>query len=437
MKAARLALAALVVALAAGGCTASGTSVAHEARAWRPDREIPAIGRLRRWDGAAFVPVGASAVRGGDVSVLVPESGEGVSGGFAALARAIVAADPRASVLEFGGSDGQALAVALGQVIDPAFATVGERLQMIGYRRGAAVASVASLALARPPEQLTLLDAPGGVLGGYLALLPVGRGPGRTFVDSYSARRGTAYASEPGLESVVDVRLRYEQHEYPVRWYTASADDLSAGVGFAWSPLVGDPPDCLACSYRQDARLALARVSERRTHPTALRSLEVVPLGGAPAGRRPEGVELRAPGRRLWQVELERSPDDLAIEFDYRFLRGPSGARLSVWLDDRSAFGALADWSGVAGHHAVLDVTSRLAGKHTLTAVLRSSGRGRAPAVVVLGGFRVRARPETASSGRGLPAGALLTLLGLALWLGLGLLGWLLRHRSGAHISER
>jgi hypothetical protein len=400
---------------------------------------------------------------------------------FLPMAAAITRDDPKATVLGFSWLDdsatalspfdawkseantdlnGQRLAAALGQVLAPSFLGGGGRIHLIGHSHGAKVATVAAIALDRPPAQLTLLDSPENVLAqlpgaanhleGYLPLLPIGRAPGQTFVDSYFSITGERYGIFPSLQSVLDVALNPAQlgalslndlilrHEYPVSWYTDSADDRAAGVGFAWSPLIGTPPDCGVCFFRQDwsvpvggidpnHELRLQQVATTVPRAETLEHLDVEPLRGPASSTLPDGVVLTAPGQRLWQVAFNRDPGDLAIAFDDRFLAPGPGAQLAVWLDDRQVLTTAADWSGATGNHAVVDVSSVDPGRHTLTAVLTPPTRGRA-ARVVLGGFVMQSRPVVATTGGSMGIRGKLVLLALLLFAVIaGLASWLRR----------
>ncbi len=482
--------------------------MAHDALAFHPEREVPPIERLGRWDGTTFVPVAPGSVQSGDLYVLVhgwaagylaavrryqgpgpllawsPQAvnaaGQPMFENFLPLAAAITRQDPEATVLGFSWLDdsatalspfdareseartdlnGQRLAAALGQVIAPAFLANGGRIHLVGHSHGAKVATVAAIALDRPPAQLTLLDSPENLLArlpgaanhleGYLPLLAIGAAPGQTFVDNYFSITGERYDTFPSLQSVVDVQLDPAQfgelsvddliarHSYPVAWYADSADDRAADVGFSWSPLVGTPPDCLVCFFRQDwvlpdgkvdpaRELDLTRVPVTTARAEEHEALEVEPRRGPVTSVRPDGVVLTAPGQRLWQVGFDRDPGDLAIEFDDRFTSPRPGSQLCVWLDDRQVFATAADWSGATGHHAVIDVSSLSSGRHTLTAVLTAPAR-RPGARAVLGSFVMRSRRLAARPDPSLSTGAKLALLGLALFLVVGLLAWWLR----------
>ncbi len=508
----------LGLGLLAAGCAGAGAPVAHDAESFRPAPEVDPIERLGRWDGTTFAPVAPASVRGGHVYVLVhgwapgylaavqhfrgpgpllawsPQAvnaqGQRMFASFFPLAAAITHDDPQATVLGFSWIDdsatarspfdawisesrtdlnGQRLAAALGQAVTPTFTEAGGRVHLIGHSHGAKVATVAAIALDHPPEQLTLLDSPENVLAqlpgaanhleGYLPLLPIGRGPGRTFVDSYFSLTGERYGTFAALQAVVDVQLfplQYRgldiddliaRHGYPVDWYTRSATDLAAGVGFAWAAAIGSPPDCMACFFRQDwavpsggydradelqLRLVPSAVSTKRVR----RDLEVQPLRGPSTSLEPNGVVLTAPGPRLWQVEFDRDPNDLAIELDSRFTTPEPGAQLGIWLDDRQVVSSAATWSGASGHHAVVDVSSLEPGRHTMTAVL-TPPTGSRSAQVILGGFRMESQPGLASPGESLSDDGKLALLALGLLAAIGILAWVLATRRDERALDR
>jgi len=508
---------ALGLAFVVSACTERETPPVARAESLRPAPEVSPIERLGRWDGTTFTPVAPGSVASGDLYVLVhgwapgylaavrrargpipllawsPRAvnaqGQGMFTDFLPLAAAIARDDPTATILGFSWLDdaatalspfdawkseartdlnGQRLAAALGQVLAPGFATDNGRTHLIGHSHGAKVATVAAIALERPPEQLTLLDSPEDALAslpgaanhldGYLPLLPIGRGPGRTFVDNYFSITGERYGTFPALEAVVDVRLDPAQygdltidnliarHGYPVEWYARSAEDPAAGVGFAWSPLIGTPPACIACFFRQDwvgpdgevdraeeLRLQPVRVTVRRAHER--RPLEVRPLRGPSSTLRPNGVVISAPGRRVWQFGFDHRGDDIAIEFDVRFTAPGAGAQLAVFLDERQVATTSADWAGATGHHMVVDVSTLDRGRHTMTAVLTPPTNRREPARVILGGFVVVSEPGAASPGEPLSTEAKLALLALVLFAIIAVMAGVLRRRDRTRVS--
>ena len=334
-------------------CSTDPADVPTRAAAFRPVPEVAPLRRLGRWDGTTFTPVERASVSRGHLYVLVPGSAPRQLFGLAA---AITDGDPDAVVLGYrrltdaatADLDGQRLAFALDDVLAPAFRADGGLIHLIGQGPGAKVAVVAGIALPQPPEQITVLESRAvNHLEGYLPLLPLGRTPGKTFVDSYFSLAGTRYAAYPALTQVVDVALGPRPSGYATRWYSDSARRASVGVGFGWSPLVGAPPACLLCFFFQipqvtrpdgsrpdplDLRLVPAPIAVRRES----RPVDATVVRGPETGREPEGVELVAPGRRLWKMEFSRNPGDLALSFDTRFIAPTRGAQLGVFLDDRA-----------------------------------------------------------------------------------------------------
>jgi hypothetical protein len=282
-------------------------------------------------------------------------------------------------------------------------------------------------------------------------------------VDSYFSIVGSRYDDQPGLGAVVDVHLLPPSphdsgaadasvsaaltaaftaaHEYPIAWYTTSVHHPEAGVGFAWSPLTGRPPDCLVCSFVQRERPVAATGSaaelalvptDRGSRIVRAQPFEVTTRRGPIAGRRPEGVQLAGPDHRMWQVEFDKGPQDLAVAFDVRFTDPARGAQVAVWLDDRQVYAAAADWTGSDAARAVVDVAALDDGRHTLTAVVAPPGtRARA----VLGGFATLAASGGAEAESDRPLAVTLALVALGLWLVIGVLVAVLRPRGAARRS--
>ena len=443
----------LLGAVLLAACSTDPAAVPRRAAAFRPVPSGSPLRRLVRWDGTTFAPVAPASVSRGHLYVLVPGSAPRL---VASLAAAITDGDPDAVVLEYlwrdaavtGDFNGQRLAVALDEVLAPEFRANGGLVHLVGQGHGAKVAVVAGISLPQPPEQVTLLDSPAvNHLEGYLPLLPLGRTEGKTFVDSYYSLAGTRYAAFPALAQVVDVALRPRPHGYATRWYSDSARRASVGVGFGWSPLVGAPPVCLLCFYRQVRQLA--RPDGSRPDPLDLRlvpapvvasrvsrRVDATVVRGPETGREPEGVELVAPGRPLWQMEFARSAGDLALSFDTRFIAPTPGAQLAAFLDGRQVFVSNADWVGSKGQHAVVDVSTLSEGTHTFTAVLARPGADGADVRrtrAVLGGFQTEAIPAVDRPAPGLSDGAqaaLIALGGLALVALLA--GFVVRRRRAA-----
>ncbi len=232
------------------------------------------------------------------------------------MAAALARLDPGAAVLAFSWLDqsatsdtpfaarisesrtvpnGERLGVALNQAIDPGFAAGGGMVHLIGHSHGSKVATIGALSLPTAPAQLTLLDSPDEIVTAvvfasndlvpWLRQLPIGRAPGRTFVDNYFSEFGRAYGNEPGLEDIVDVSLPPDQferwdlqdrHDYPPHWYTAAAEQPAAGVGPVWSPLLGTVYQGLGPYYVQadpgDVAQQLVLVPGERPPPPSART---------------------------------------------------------------------------------------------------------------------------------------------------------------------
>ncbi|HJL14798.1 MAG TPA: hypothetical protein RMH99_04030, partial [Sandaracinaceae bacterium LLY-WYZ-13_1] len=193
------------------------------------------------------------------------------------LAAAIHARDPGATVLFYSWLDdaatsgnlfaqrrafartslhGETLARALHRALDAGFHEAGGQVHLIGHSMGARVVTIAAVRAPRPPRHLTLLDAPEAEmtaltntrahLAPLLRQLPLGRGPGRTFVDNYVSQMGQSYRFEPGLAAVVDVETSPPygtfqmgpRHVWAAELYAATAE---RAFGFGWSPLLGEP----------------------------------------------------------------------------------------------------------------------------------------------------------------------------------------------------
>lgn len=210
---------------------------------------------------------------------------------YAPMAKALTSVDPKAVVVAFSWLDrsatpidigaakiseantvpmGAALADGLNQAMASTFTRKGGVVHLIAHSHGSKVATLAALALRTRPRQLTLFDSPDtplvAAVGAQNDLVPelqklkIGRGANQTFVDNYTSIFGCFYGNEPGLQQVVDVQLVPSQyastdvqarHLYPPNWYIAAADDISAKVGPAWSPLLGTTYKTLGAAYVQ------------------------------------------------------------------------------------------------------------------------------------------------------------------------------------------
>jgi hypothetical protein len=304
-------VAALVAATAALGAPSSAAAP-HQAEG---ARAIAPIQRLGRWDGTTFVPVNAASIPPGHVHLLVhgwapgarPEveqhqgnepllawdarqaNGDYYFAWLRPLASAVAARDPGAVILAYSwiddsatsddplearvserrtGRNGRRLARGLRAALAPGFTRQGGLLHFVGHSHGARVVTVGAAELPAPPAHLTLLDSPDTAvpdLGGaannlppLLRRLPIGRTPGRVFVDNYFSLAGRRYGTDRNLSVIVNVQLDpaqlseadvFGRHEYPIAWYTASAQQPQSGVGLDWSPLLGTAYEQLASFY--------------------------------------------------------------------------------------------------------------------------------------------------------------------------------------------
>ena len=262
------------------------------------DHAIAPVARLGRWDGTRFVEVTPRSLPPSTLRVLVhgwtpgwdrtpiqedhqrgweltSAAGEPFEPWMPDLAEVIVSHDPHAVVVAYSWADesstmavplaqrralarttvyGEVLAEAIDGAVADDFYSGNGRIQLIGHSYGARVAAVAAAAMSTPPAQLTLFDAPDGLLveitgsesdmPELLSHLPIGWGAGRTFVDNYVSMVGRRYAWREGLGSVRDVSLAppfgslsyRRRHLYPMRFY---ADSPGHGYGYDWSPLTG------------------------------------------------------------------------------------------------------------------------------------------------------------------------------------------------------
>lgn len=249
--------------------------------------------------------------------------------------------------------NGRRLAVALTE----AFGKGRPQVHLIGHSHGCVVSAHAALALPRPPEHLTLLDCPdgwfsraGGAAGLLDDLLPrllPGRGPGRTFVDSYISMFGRPYHDKPGLSDVVDVWLRpsisinedasavSQAHQYPVRWYAETVLDDEAGAGFVWSPLHGANTTELGASYLRAGKSLTVEVSRRTEPENAPENPEYSQeLVGASA--------VLSRGEPDVLFSLVAGPDATFLEFDYEVRKPGRSTRLDAAVDRRLCFTATA-----------------------------------------------------------------------------------------------
>lgn len=405
---------------------------------WVDASPYPVLQRLGRWDGTGLQPVAPASVDADHVVVLthgwadgletiydelqagrdtlvplwdpgmVEPDGVSTMADFGPLLGALQAADPQAAVMMFSwvdqsatGADplqarraeaatevnGHRLAVAVDTALAPGWD--GE-MHVLGHSFGARVATIGALSLARAPRQLTLLDSPevelarlGGAMNDLQYLLPrlaVGRGAGDTFVDSYISLVGARYGIDPGLASVVDVRLVApdgssfrERHLYPVVWWTST---LTAGpspaTGPWWSPLLGgDPASAPGYAEERDPDT-----------PTVLTALEPAPaadvasalgLGTVPLA--PEGFTLASGGTTRYEISVPTDDRSLVLELDLAW-DGPPGATLEMALDGRQRSVSVGPDLGTGAAGALLTLWDLEPGVHTLAAVLTGAPAG-------------------------------------------------------------
>ncbi len=297
---------------------------------------------------------------------------------------------------------GNALAVALREAIgDPRPA-----IHLIGHSHGAKVVTVAAALLPEPPVQLTVFDSPenllpivGGALNdlsSYLRALPIGAGPGATFVDNYPSRYGIRYGGDRGLGEVIDVTLdpaRFplddstNEHSYAWRWYLESARDISSGVGFAWSVLNPEP---------------VAPTGHQLQHPDQGEdggALRLEFAAGVKRGRRiAETVSERAASGERGQITsarpvrrgfIWRRNGDQIAAINLRWLEGPPDASLVLKLNGTERWRSTRGWSDEDTRHGVIPIGSLRSGLGTYEMRLESP----APAAVEITPGVVRAVP--------------------------------------------
>jgi hypothetical protein len=321
----RTALQLALVAVIATACTLPQAGMVPDS----PEaRRTPPVSRLGRWNGSRFVEVAPGSIPPSRLRVLVhgwtpgadrgriqrervrswelvtepvPEGGLPFEPWIEPLARSITTNDPHAVVVVYSWVDDSAtvraplaerralghtnlhgvlLAEAIGASLTPEFAHENGQIQLLGHSYGARVSAVAAAERARlgaPVAQLTLFDAPDAILThisgsqtnltAILRNVPLGWGPGRTFVDNYVSVVGRRYAAqlerdETGerrpMPEMVDVVLAppagqfayRPRHLYPMAFYERTP---GSGVGFDWSPLSGRSAPPTAGCWEQRA----------------------------------------------------------------------------------------------------------------------------------------------------------------------------------------
>ncbi|MFO0681174.1 MAG: hypothetical protein U0234_03940 [Sandaracinus sp.] len=309
--------ASLLIAICLGACTLPRPRlVADEGLA----RSMAPVARLGRWDGERFVEVAPGTLPPSRLRVLVhgwtpgrdrrslreggmrswemtTRDGRPFEPWMSELARMFTLHDPHAVVVAFSWVDdsstiaapvaarralvhttgyGQVLAEAIEAGLASDFYAENGSIQLVGHSYGARVATIAAGAMETPPAQLTMFDAPDGVMVEFTGIesnlrqlleeLPLGWGRGHTFADNYVSMVGRRYGWRDGLGEVRDVvlappfgSLDYRgRHLYPMRFYAQSP---GRGYGYDWSPLSGrtTPPQDGCFEQRTTAAPALVR----------------------------------------------------------------------------------------------------------------------------------------------------------------------------------
>ncbi len=272
-------------------------------------------------------------------------------------------------------SAGHALAVALVRAMaDPA-----PEIHFFGYSHGAKVVSVAAALMPDPPVQVTLFDSPENtlpILGGalndlssYLRALPIGSGPGKTFVDNYPSKYGIRYGRDPGLGEIVDVMLdpqhfpldeQTSEHAYAWRWYLESARHVSRGVGFAWSPTATRPTE---------------PPGHQLQHPDVTQTgdaLTLVPATNPARGRRlAETISERAARGERGQMSTDqplrrglfwRRSGDQMVTVNIRWLEGPADASLAFSLNGTERWRSTKGWFEDDTRHGVIPIAGMRSG---------------------------------------------------------------------------
>lgn len=413
----------------------------------------PPISRLGRWDGTSYVAVEPGSIDTDQVIVVShgwlpgyqeiydevqaasptlvtvwdprmtdPDTGSAIRT-TGPVVEALERAEPGATVMLFSWIDqsatpfdpfdarrgengtevnGHRLAVALDQALADSW---DGDLHLIGHSFGANIVATAALALDAPLRQLTLMDSPddelarlggaGNDLRYKLPRLDVGRTPSTTFVDNFISDVGIRYGDLPGLELVVDTRLRPpdgssfgDRHEYPLVWYR---DALEAGAdtpptGPWWSPLLGGDPQSVGAYY----------VAEESAEPLLLAEVDGVPATGVGTDVLSAVIplELATGGSALTvgdstdviEADFTTSEDSLLLEFGVTFDGPADGAALDVAIDGRMRYTAAGPDAGIGAPGAVTLLWDLEPGEHTLTVALTGAEDG---ATATLGGLRI------------------------------------------------
>ncbi len=394
--------------------------------------------RLGRWNGDGWDPVAPNSIGATKVTVLshgwapglryavdehdgllrawdpeaVTKKGKRFERWYAPLAEAITAHDPNALVLAYTWIDQSATTSsalrgvrsqrrstvagqALSRALQTAFGDSIPRLHLIGHSHGAKVVTVAASLLPGPPEHVTIFDSPenlmpvvGGalnLLSSYLRSLPVGRGPGLTFVDNYPSKYGVHYGREQGLGRVVDVMLQPDEypldieindHSYPWYWYLNTAQDISLGVGYAWSPLLADSTEPKASQLHQpensegdkDSRAPWVLIESdeewKETEPAPVSYRQIEQIG-----------ELSTDGVKPFVARgfLRRKSGDHVFRVGIRWVEGPPDATVSFRIGGVEQWRHRRGWADEDERNVAIPVGGRRSGPGVFQMRLESS----------------------------------------------------------------
>lgn len=173
-----------------------------------------------------------------------------------------------------------------------------------------------------------------------------------------------------------------DKHSFAIVWYRTSAQDPGAGVGYAWSPLIGADDASLGSAYQQPDPaqvLALTQVSGPPSPAVATQLLVttaaldipgtgIVRRGGtavpAPGGSAStgttggpdvaDGVALGASSPTTWNLTFSTTESSLWLDLDVD-LAGTPGDTVSLFVDGRQRYQA-----------AVVDAGTRRAGSFVI-----------------------------------------------------------------------
>ncbi|MEI7593041.1 MAG: hypothetical protein WCK41_07465 [Actinomycetes bacterium] len=441
-------VAAMLIAIVAGtanrahGDAETGSGIAAPAGVVTAGQSnvsaYPVLQRLGRWNGSTFVPVTAGSIQPGHAIFmshgwspgfqssyqqlqatstelvtawnpgLVNAKGASFMGDFNALAAALSAADPTATIVMFSWVDqsatpvnpldaripeqatevnGHRFATAIDEALAPGFVAAGGQVHLLGHSFGANVATTAALALASPPRQLTLFDSPevelaevGGaanVLRYKLPRLTIGRGVGQTFVDNYISLVGEPYAGFPGLSQVVDVRTAppalsaAEKHEFAIVWYTDSVNAPQPQVGYGWSPLTGANDSNVGSYYQQPSPsepLALTMVNG----PPPTNVTDSFGVGEtALVLAHPADAALSVSGTEVANIDFTTTTESLWLTFDAA-MQGRPGDLLTLFIDGRERYQASVT-AGTGKPGSFITLNDLGGGSHSLAVTISGS----------------------------------------------------------------